>query len=152
MNGWMIAVRMIAVASALGYTLPEPIRAESTVRSYAVELFDPTGRLMATGRVTVALTPSDEFESAHRIDGHYGFDRSGPGTPPLEEEGGRVHGITLGDRVRLSLAVFPFERVEIEARFLDADRDRLAGDWRYSACFRFARGYIRALALDPRDS
>jgi hypothetical protein len=141
-------LRAVAATVALAGIAAVPAAADTTVRDYAVELIDRQGRIVATGRMNLAITAGDDEGNAHRIDGTHHFDRKAAGAPALLPDAG-VHGRIRNGRVSMSLRVFPLERVRVHARFDNAQRHRLVGEWRYAGCFRAMGGLIHAYAVNP---
>lgn len=145
------AFRSALAALALAVVTAPPASAETTVREYLVELFDQSEMLVASGRLALAFTPVEGVNGAFRVDGEHHFDRASPGAPPVGPSATGVHGQVNRHFVRMSLAVVLLERIEVEARFTDQRFGPLTGTWRYAECFRFARGWIRAIPLADRE-
>ena len=117
---------------------------------YAVEWFEPTGRLIATGWLHVALVP--DGSSAQWMVGHYRPDRQDEGAPPLSLQGSRVRGRVREPRIELGMSIFLFDVVRIEARLIDADAHRIRGQWRFPDNRGYRYGAWRAYAIGNSPS
>ena len=147
-RGRWLAVLVLALPLLLG-----PIRTYATdVRfiDYAVEWFEPTGRLIATGWLHVALVPDGRV--GHRIVGHYRPDRRDEGAPPLSPQGSRVWGRVRAPRVELGMSIFLLDAVRIEAHLVNGDARRIQGQWRWSDSWSSRYGAWRAYAIGNSPS
>jgi hypothetical protein len=116
--------------------------AETRYIDYVVEWFDPTGQLIATGWLHLALAPVDLVEV--EVVGRYVADRREAGAPPLGPEGAGVRGRLAGRRLELGIRAFLFDAVNVEAVASDADAPRLEGRWYFSENWGWRTGGWRA--------
>jgi hypothetical protein len=131
----------------LGFAFASPAAADPLGKRYAVELLGPNGDMIAAGTIEAVIDTYSVGKRIERIEGLHDFDRSEPGTPPFMR-GGKVYGKIRGRRIQLSLAVPLLDRVAVDAWFLDAQRDRFIGEWRYATSAWFTSGVIRAYAFN----
>jgi len=137
-----------AVLVLAGLLLGGPIRApagETRFIDYAVEWFDPTGQLIATGWLHLVLAPVDPVEV--QVVGRYRPDRREAGAPPLATDGARVLGRMVGRRLELGIRIFLLDAVNVEAVASDADATRLEGRWRFSKNRGWRTGAWRAYPI-----
>jgi hypothetical protein len=145
--------RWLWVALVVALLLLGPVRShadDARFIDYAVEWFEPTGRLIATGWLHLALVP--EGPAGQRVVGHYRPDRRDEGAPPLSPQGSRVWGRVRGLRVELGMSIFLLDAVRIEAHLVNGDARRIQGQWRWSDSWSSRYGAWRAYAIGNSPS
>lgn len=124
--------------------------ADTRFVTYAVEWFDPTGRLVATGWLHTALVP--EAPAGDRIVGYYRPDRREHGAPRLSPRDSRVRGTLRAGWLELGMRIDLFDAVRIEGRVIDADARIMQGQWRYPDNRGYRYGAWRAYAIGKPPS
>ena len=140
----------LALATLLLFGPVHAPAAETRFIDYAVEWFDPTGRLIATGWLHTAVVP--EAPAGHRIVGYYRPDRREDGAPRLSPQESRVRGTLSAGRLELGISIDLFDAVRIEGRVIGADARIMQGQWRYPDNRGYRYGAWRAYAIGKPPS